>query len=502
MTTEPYRSALNDRWFAALIFAGLALKLALFPFAAHSPLAGDEGAYVDGARALSSLIRDLVEFKAPDVTEVQSNAVGSGWFMPGMSIMLTPLFLVDPDASIAVIRGYLGLLTTAVFLRVVLFIRHCLGRSAAMAVLVFPGLVPMWALFSFGSWADLMAGVCLLFLIGSSMQLIRTIQMGDAPTLRQATACGVGAVAATYFRSSALLTVAVLGCFVLMLGLAAGRTWLPVLRVAVTAGLVYGALLVPWSVLAAQTLGTTVVTTTSVANAQSVTFGDPDRVCFGPCDPGSTRWFNPLRYSREVARATGESEVEIQREMSTYARSELTPQNYALTVGANFGHYFGAPGAFVENLLIDKPGASPPAWSETFVIKLTEFLFLGAFAVACLSLVLRVRGPVQDQALAMLVKLSLLTLLTQPFVHVAGSRYWTTAAPLVGLVVLPTLRGLATESARAITSRKQRPVAGLATEPSTTVRLVRLMTLMDWLVIVMVFVVVGGLIALAAGLST
>ena len=67
---------------------------------------------------------------------------------------------------------------------------------------------------------------------------------------------------------------------------------------------------------ASRTLGDRVITTTSVSNVLGNTFGDRDELCFGPCDPGSTIWFNPLRYSREVGRATGLSELEVQHQMS------------------------------------------------------------------------------------------------------------------------------------------------------------------------------------------
>ena len=46
------------------------------------------------------------------------------------------------------------------------------------------------------------------------------------------------------------------------------------------------------------------------------------------------------------------------------------------------------------------------------------------------------RRRFSDQVVAVLLKVALLALLTQPFVHLSGSRYWTTAGALGGLAVV------------------------------------------------------------------
>ncbi len=65
--------------------------------------------------------------------------VGNGWFMPGMSLVLTPLFLVLPDASMESVRGYLGLVSTGLFLYAAWQVRRVLGPAAALCFAVLPG---------------------------------------------------------------------------------------------------------------------------------------------------------------------------------------------------------------------------------------------------------------------------------------------------------------------------------------------------------------------------
>ena len=82
-----------------LLVAHVVLKLLIYPLTMDAPAYNDEQQYYDGARALSNLVRDTFAFNAPDGAELERNVVGSGWFMPGMAILMTPLFVVFPDAA-------------------------------------------------------------------------------------------------------------------------------------------------------------------------------------------------------------------------------------------------------------------------------------------------------------------------------------------------------------------------------------------------------------------
>ena len=105
------------------------LKLVLFGQLAHAPFNGDETAYVNSARALSNLVRDLAGLGPLDVVELQRNVVASGWFMPGMPVLLTPLFVVDPDASVTAIRVYLGVVTFLFLILAIVSVRRCSATS-------------------------------------------------------------------------------------------------------------------------------------------------------------------------------------------------------------------------------------------------------------------------------------------------------------------------------------------------------------------------------------
>ncbi|WP_244931531.1 hypothetical protein [Nocardioides sp. W7] len=394
---------------------------------------GDEKAYADGARSLSNALRDLGSFVPPDVADLERHVVGNGWFMPGMSVLLTPLFLVLPDASVEAFRVYLGLLSTGLFLYAALQVRRVLGPAAALCFAVLPGLVPAVALFGIGAWGDLNAGLVLVVVLLRAVELARVVAAGSAPTPWRVMGLAGWAVAALYLRSSLMPVLVTLGLLAVATALVALRG--PERRRAVLAGVagivVFVLVLLPWSVLASTSLGGRVITTTSVPLALANTFGDRDEICFGPCDPAGTIWFNPVQYSREVARATGRSELEVQEQMSAYARRDVTSRGYAEDVLENLERYRTEPAYYLDHLPYDR---ETDGFEDASRDATDRFFALGTIVVV-LAMLLVSRGPRDRQVQLVLVKVALGGLLLQPFVHMTGSRYWTTAAAVAGLAL-------------------------------------------------------------------
>lgn len=426
-----------QRVLLGLVAAVVLLRVGLYPGTAGTPVYGDEAYYVDAARALSNLVRDLVSFSGPDTAELSQNVAGNGWFMPGMSILLTPLFVVVPDAPIELVRAYLGLASTALLLLAVLGVRRHLGRVPAGAVLVVPGLVPMYAVFGFAAYGDLVAGLLVLMLLTQAVALVRRTRAADrgagpepVATWRHGIHLGSLAIAAVYFRSSvSILVVGLLGTALLVGVLLARGQWRRLVATMLAAGAAFVVLLAPWSAYASHELGGRVLTTTSVPTVLANTFGDRDDVCYGECDPGSSIWFSPLRYSREVARATGISEMQAAAEMSVYARADVTAESYARDVLDNLSRYLRNPAGFAR--IFESPTAPYP--TAEVVGALTYLMAYPAFLVGLVMLLYVDRRGAGAQVQSLLVKVAIGALLVQPFVHIAGSRYWMTLGPLLGL---------------------------------------------------------------------
>ncbi len=419
----------------------LVVKALLFTQVGDIPVCCDQVSYDDGAKALSNLVRDLAGGGPLHLAELQRNLVGGGWFTPGSSIMLTPLYLVDPDAGTTAVRAYLGIFSTLLLLFTALRVRAVLGDLYAAILLVIPGLIPMYLLFSYSAWGDLVAGLFCTILLMELITLMRTLVAGAAPTWQSGARFGVAAIAAVYARSSTSLLVVGMG---LVLGLTAllllrGRVRIQAVLSFTLAGITFLAILAPWSVFASRTMDARVLTTTTVPIVLANTFGDRDRVCFSPCDPvqdpGSIRgniWFPPMQYSREVARATGESEVLVEKQMWTYTRPSVSAQSFTHDVIGNFWRYAGVPASFVRLLTPDQADGGFLSWTIVIGTYLGwGILFLGGGAL----LLTVVRRSTDHQVISLVTTLALGSLFTQPFVHVGTGRYWTTAAPLLAVAL-------------------------------------------------------------------
>lgn len=265
-----------------LVIAHVVLKLVFYPRSLNAPLVGDEAQYVDGARAMSNLLRDLGSFTSPDTAELRESVVASGWFMPGMSTLLAPLYLVVPDAGIELLRAYTGVLTTLLLLAAVLVVRRTFGDRAAAVLLVFPGLVPMWLIFSFASWGDLPAGLLVVVLVCTLVRVVRGFVAGTPLGWRDAAWFGTLVGVTLYLRSST--SPLLVGLFVLialgaLIWLRGKERWQSVGALALGAVIALGMLL-PWSVAASRALDSRVTTTTTVGTALANAFGDRGQLCY------------------------------------------------------------------------------------------------------------------------------------------------------------------------------------------------------------------------------
>jgi hypothetical protein len=415
-----------------LLVGHVVLKLLIYPLAMHAPAYNDEQQYYDGARAISNLLRDVFAFESPDGAELERNVVGSGWFMPGMSIVMAPLFVVFPDAGDPLCRAYLGLANLLLLLWAIRSVRKRLGPGYAALLAAFPALLPGWVFMSFTSYGDPPSGLVLVVVVAHVVDMLRRFRAGESPSLKEALQLGLLATAVLYLRSSTSIVLAALGVVTLLsaLVLLRGRARWRALGAAALAATVFLVLLAPWSVAASRALDTRVLTTTTVPVSLANTFGDRAELCFGRCDPDSALWFKPLRYAREVGRATGTSEVEVEKQMSDYALRDLDRRDYARQAWWNIGSYFFIPANFVRHLVPPDGRGTVGLVGQWALLGATYVYYLPFLLAMLMSMVTIQRRSLEAQILDTLTKIALLALFVQPFVHIAGSRYWTTAGPL------------------------------------------------------------------------
>lgn len=422
---------------AGLLLAHVVLTALLAPYGLRAHYSGDEFFYLHAARSLSDGVRAVFGPQPVQWHQLSSGVVGNGWFMPGMPLVLTPLFLVDPHAGLTAVRLYLVLVNLVLLVAVVLVVRRVLGDLYAGALLVCPGLVPMWVLFSFTSFGDLPAGLVAVLVLTCLVTLARRLRVRRPPSVALGAALGAAGIVCLYLRSSSspLVALALTVMATTVLVLLRGRARLRGLVSVAVAVAVVAVVLAPWSVAASRTFDQRVLTTTSVPLSLAVAFGHPDEICYGPC-PGDDVWSGAVRYSREVAVRTGLGELQVQSDMSRYARHGLTLHGYAHDVLGDFGRYLFEPSAISARFRtgrVDQPLAV--AVVVTDAVYGAGLVALALLAVGLTAALARRRSgsTYDDQVLGLLVTLVAAALMVQPFLHPSHGRYWPVFAPLLGL---------------------------------------------------------------------
>ena len=427
-----------------LVVAHVLLKLALLPIALRTPMQGDEGAYHTGAQALADAIRAFFAGNDISGSELQAAVIDRGWFMPGVSLALTPLYLVAPDAGLEAARLYVGVLTLVVFLLGVRALARVAGRKYAAALLVFPGLVPLWVLFSYTSWGDLAAGLVLILLVAALVKVWRRLDGGEAVRIRDGALVGLLLISTLYLRSSVLpLVLAVLLLSVVTVACRTrGASLARSLASCAVAAATFVALLFPWSYAVSQAFGSPVTTTTTVPISMAYAFGDHDELCSGPCRGGNP-WYAMTDYAAEVAERTGQNELEVQQEMSDHALRDVTPGSYAAAVLDNFDRYMLDPTGFEPLFRVpadtDDFVPRPPGPVSETIVWTTKILFFSVLGLAALGILLVRRLPRVAQVIALLAGILGGALMSQPFVHVGSPRYWPVYAPMMALAAVGLL---------------------------------------------------------------
>lgn len=425
----------------ALMIAHVLVKVAALPVVLRTPLQGDEVTYDRAAAAIADAIRSLVSGRGLPVAELQDTVIDHGWFMPGTPLLLGPLHLLDPDPSLAAVRLWMGTLTLVGFLGAVWAIRVWAGWGYAAALLVVPGLVPLWVLFSFTIWGDLAAGVALILVVALLMRWWGRIAAGEDVRVRDGLVLGLALAVTLYLRSSALPLVAgVLALVTLaVLALTRGRRLRRSLVGVAVAAATFAALLLPWSVAVSKTFDHRVVTTTTVPISMAYAFGDRDQLCLGPC-PAGNPWYAMTHYAAEVERKTGENQLDVQRRMSDYALRGVTPRSYASAVAQNAHRYVLEPTGFALIFRVRGEGVdpaaftmNPPSAASDAVVTLTNVMYFLTLALGAIGLLAVRRLPARAQVIAILAGLLTAALMLQPFVHVSSPRYWPVFLPMLTL---------------------------------------------------------------------
>lgn len=405
-----------------------------FLFMSNVPLSGDEGAYNRDAEAIAKFLLSREDIP---LSELAGRLVGRGWFMPGMSFVLTPLYAIDPAPSTELIRGYTTVVVFALWLWTLRELSVAFGRLAALVFLVFPTLAATWLMFTSTAWADLPAGLVLIVVGARTYRIAVRMFSDSAISIRDLMVLEALMIVMVYLRANLLAAVVAVHVFLAAVAVISGYRSRLVRRGAVLGigVLVFTALLAPWSMTASREFGEPVVTAPKLPLSFAKAFGDRSVLCFGPCGEGNIH-HAAWEFSRDYAARHGISEVRAQRLMAQHALRGLEASSYLAQVQENFASFMFQPSGFAARFVSTSLWDVDEGQREGIlagVRAVTLATYVPFLIALLLGNVVVVRGATRFQLLSLLVKMLTLCLFLQPFVHVSHARYWVGFAPVMGL---------------------------------------------------------------------
>lgn len=419
--TPSWRNAARSRALTGgLIACALAGGvLLLFAFRA-SELRGDEVTYATNARILANALTG----RGGDGASALAQIIGTGWFMPGMAIIGSPLYAMWPAAPNVMAYAWIGAINAGLLALAIRALVPVIGPCWRL-LLLFPLLAPLWQAGALWFLPDLPAGMLLTIAMALAWQIGMAMLTGEPPGWRKLLAFEACLIAALYLRGPML--VASLGLHAILLAVAlgmAGQRWR--LSGPILAGLIaFGAALSPWSITVSRHFDYPIVTTTNFALVIADGFGDPDRLCGGPCGAGADivpAW----EYSLQQAARQGRHPFDLQRTMMAASLEGLTVRGYLAEVRRHFGAFLFAPDERLR-IRLGLSFAVPREHRATFLhaaLIATLVLYIPFLAALLAANVVPV---VRNDALALqsiLIKGMTACLFLQPFLHKSSGRYW------------------------------------------------------------------------------
>src|SRR5882757_8175151 len=104
---------------------GIVQLLVFVLLARHVPLSGDEVWYFETSKLIPPLVTHLFYLDFAQATDALFKIVDLGWFMPRMSILLTPVTLFTD--SIPMVRFYLGALNYVAVAAILVYVHKEFG---------------------------------------------------------------------------------------------------------------------------------------------------------------------------------------------------------------------------------------------------------------------------------------------------------------------------------------------------------------------------------------
>jgi hypothetical protein len=420
-------------YYLAGLLVSVFVTILSWMFMSYIPLSGDEGTYAETSKLIALFLRG----GGISLEDFQAGVVDNGWFMPGMPLILSPLYILVSNPDLTMIRAYVSIFTFMLWLWALREIHLNLGSTYSVVFIFFPVFVSTWQIFSTTIWGDLSGGLLAVIVLARSCQLINQMFTSHQILITKVLSLEFIMVGMVYMRGSLILVVIAIHILLITLALTL-RNWrdrINCLKLLFAGLTVFFVTLLPWSITATHVLGSPVLTTSSLPLSFGVTFGNHDQLCFGKCRSGNI-WHSASDFSRRYASEHGVSEIQIQKMMATYAVRDLNIESYVNTVRGNFKNFVTRPYLFTKRFIrLSKKKYSQSVKNSiySFFKYSTMLFYIPFFALLVAMNLFIIRKPWNLGVVSLCIKTVTICLFVQPFLHPSHARYWVTYAPLMAI---------------------------------------------------------------------
>lgn len=433
--------------FSRVVAAFAVVQLMVFGLlASRIPLSGDEIWYFEISQQIPPLVSHAVRLDLPRAKDILANIVERGWFMPGMSIIVTPVtFFTD---SIVVIRLYVGALNFAAVAAILFYLQKAYGGRGPLIYLLCCLLVPYYLIFCFMIWGDLLAAHLLLCLV---LLILRRRNDSTPPGPAFAAAIGVALGVITMLRGFYWAFAPLIA--VLFVFETSARESLSVrlrLAMAPSCALLLGLAVVlgPWTAMITRHFGFH-ITTTSTAVSRMILIGSDDyfrRLRQDSCgNPDSS-------LQRDISAVDNYIRCRADKEHRTYAeqaRLELASSTATVSyaekvrlIAANVGRFFFDTEAFLDRFdRISNAGPDNPKteWRHALfeiLMELNHWGWRALLAIAILLFFTPMSPSTNNLFLSTVYKFSVGLYSTHPFMVDAHGRYYVEYIPMIAVAIV------------------------------------------------------------------
>lgn len=392
-------------------------------------LTGDEWSYARSASALVDFIRSQLS-----VSEFSRGFVSNGYFMPGISLALTPIVAFDLEgfAFVYAARAWVAFINLTMVFLILLELKKRLASRYLSWLFLLMFFSPYALMYISTLWADLLGCLIAIYITLRFFSVIRW-------NLRKAVWFGLGLALMVYFRGNYLLLLPIF--FVSEVFKTERYAEQRVRNLAYVGGsLVFCLLLLlPWSTIVNKITDISTLTTTSLKMSQIIGFGETEYKNTLIAEGGGGHVFTAINRAVRQRAEEQKNSVGVQYVIERdRALAETTTEQLFTQVSENIRRYLEKPSVFPERFIrksCERSGilCSLSNWSGGHFQKADTVISYGIMMLLALFMILPIKA-VRSPELAVFAKGLVFLYLLHPLVAYAHSRYLVQFVPLLALI--------------------------------------------------------------------